>query len=124
MNLYIVEQLPIFQINAYSEKLREIIIEKVIKLVFTSIDLKPFIDDCQFNLEPVKWDSSEREQVKAELNAIYALLYKISRSDFEYILDSFNQLRVYEIKKHGVFSTKELSLQSYDKYSKQMELFE
>jgi hypothetical protein len=124
MNLYIVEQLPVLDPSYYNNQIRELISQKVVNLIYTSLDLKQFANDCGIESPPFDWDPMEREKQKADLNAIYAFLYNISKSDFEYILDSFNQLKVYEEKKYGKFLTKELSIQSFEKYQNQKELFE
>lgn len=77
-------------------------------------------------LPPFKWDSKRRFNLKAELDAHFALLYGLEREELEYILDpksvygddfpseTFRVLKGKEIKKFGEFRTQRLVLEAYD----------
>lgn len=124
LNVYILSQIPVITKEKYSEKIKGLIITRVLKLVYTSNDLKDFANDLNYNQKPFLWNDNEREQLQAELDAIFAILYKINKNDLKYILDTFKTLRRKELEKFNEFRTKRLILEAYDKFSKQKELFE
>ncbi|MHA1338827.1 MAG: Eco57I restriction-modification methylase domain-containing protein [Promethearchaeota archaeon] len=120
---YIIEQLPIFPPSRYNNKLSKIIKDYVLRLVYTSYSLKDFAKDLGYNSKPFTWDPEERAQMMADLDAIYAHLYKINREDLKYILNTFTVLRKKEKEKYGEFRTERLVLEAYDKFKNQKELF-
>ncbi|MBN1215716.1 MAG: hypothetical protein JXA99_09805 [Candidatus Lokiarchaeota archaeon] len=124
ISLYIMEQLPVFTNLKYSEKLKKIILSKVLELTYTSYDLEHFAKDLCYNKEPFEWNPQRRELIQAELDGIYAILYNIRRNDLIYILNTFDVLKKKEFDEFNEFRTKKLILQAYDKFSRQKELFE
>ena len=121
---YITKQLPVFPPYIYNTKLSEEIRIRVIRLVYTSVDMKHFAHDFGFgmNLKPFIWDSNERDIIKAELDAIFAFMYGYNRKELEYILSTFSRLRINELKEFGEFKTKKLVLEAYDKFNSDPEL--
>ena len=103
LNFFIVEQLPTLPPEAYEEKcpwskretLEKWISERVLKLSCTAEDMKPLAEACKFHPPEhvCRWNSSEREQLRAELDAAYFHLYGISRANAAYILTTFQGLR-------------------------------
>lgn len=124
LNNYIIEQFPVFSPKKYNNYLMEEIVKRVVELVYTSYDLEKFANDCDYFQKPFNWNYEKRAQVQAELDAIYAHLYNISRSDLEYIINFFSVLRENELEDFNEYRTKRLVLKAYDKFSKQKELFE
>lgn len=124
LNFYIIEQLPVFPPNKYNNLLKKKIKKRVLELVYTSNSLKNFAHDCGYKREPYGWNIVRRLKIQSELDAIFALLYKINKQDLEYILDFFNVMKSREIEKYGEYKTKKLVLEAYDRFTKQMELFE
>ena len=78
-------------------------------------------------LPPFKWDEERRAQLKAELDAYFALLYGLERDELRYILDpkevygkdfpgeTFRVLKNKETKKYGEYRTRRLVLEAYDR---------
>lgn len=78
-------------------------------------------------LTPFRWDDARRLQLKAEIDAYYALMYGLEREELAYILDpkavmgddfpseSFRVLKEKEIKLYGEFRTQRLVLETYDR---------
>ena len=76
---------------------------------------------------PVVYEKAKRMQVESEIDAYYAKLYGISRTDLEYILDpkntegeeypsvTFPSLRDNEIREYGEYRTQRLVLEAWDK---------
>jgi hypothetical protein len=98
LNFFIVEQLPVFVPDFYSEKcawdkkqtLEKWISERVLKLTCTSNDMRPLAKAAEFKEGVHKWKEDERSELMAELDAAYFLLYGIKREDVEYILSTFS----------------------------------
>ena len=60
---------------------------RVLELVYTAYDLKPFAQDMGYHGEPFQWNEERRANLKAELDAYYAKLYGLNRKQLRYILD-------------------------------------
>jgi len=97
LNFFIVEQLPTLPPDAYDARcpwdkrrtLRTWISDRVLKLTCTANDMKPLARAAGFKPAVHKWKDQEREQLRAELDAAYFLLYGIERDDAKYILSTF-----------------------------------
>ncbi|MHA1729349.1 MAG: Eco57I restriction-modification methylase domain-containing protein, partial [Promethearchaeota archaeon] len=124
LNYFIVEQFAILTPEKYNNKIKKEIFKNVLELTYTAYDLEDFARDCGYKGEPFGWDSKRRAILQAELDAIYAHLYKINKNDLEYILSTFPVLKRKEIEKFGEFQTKRLVLEAYNKYAKNIEMFE
>lgn len=78
-------------------------------------------------LPPFKWNGDRRAVLRAELDALYAKLYGLSRDELRYILDpadvygsdfpgeTFRVLKEKEIKKYGEYQTRRLVLEAWDR---------
>ena len=78
-------------------------------------------------LPPFKWDEERRAVLRAELDALYARLYGLTRDELRYILDpadvygsdfpgeTFRVLKEKEIKKYGEYRTRRLVLEAWDR---------
>lgn len=125
LNYFIVEQLPILPPTAYSEDDLGFIVPRVLELSFTSHSMAPFARDLGYEGEPFRWDEDRRAQLRAELDAWYALAYGLSRDELRYVLDpkdvmgedypseTFRVLKNNEVKKHGEYRTQRLVLAAY-----------
>jgi len=135
LNNFILEQLPVIPHTAYTQPLIDLIAPRAIELTYTACDLEPFAQDILDEIgtdawnqwfpqnpiqnnrpQPFKWNAERRFQLRAELNAIYAHLYGITRDDLDYILGTFPIVKKKEEKKYGTFRTHDLVLEYYDKY--------
>lgn len=88
--------------------------------------MAPFARDLGFEGPPFAWDEDRRAQLRAELDAWYALAYGLNRDELRYILDpkdvmgpdypseTFRVLQKNEIAKHGEYRTQRLVLSAYD----------
>lgn len=122
---FLVHQLPVLPPNHYSEKAREYIVPRVAKLTRNSREI---CDVWLTDFPDYKFqDPRERLEIRAELDAYIARLYRLSREDLAYILDpqgemgedfpsvTFPSLKKEEIEKYGEFLTKRLVLEAFDK---------
>jgi len=64
---------------------------------------------------PDRRDIGDRAQLRAEIDAYVAHLYKLSRDDFAYILDTFPVLKRKEETAFGEFMSKRKCLEEYDR---------
>jgi len=71
-------------------------------------------------LPPFKWDEERRAQIRAELDAIFAHLYGLTRDEFAYILDTFPIVRRKDEERFGEYRTKRLCLEQYDRFDGQI----
>lgn len=120
------EQLPVLPPSAYSEADLAFIVPRVLELSYTSHSMAPFARDLGYDGEPFAWDEDRRAQLRAELDAWYALAYGLTRDELRYVLDpkdvmgadypseTFRVLQKNEIAKHGEYRTRRLVLTAYD----------
>jgi very-short-patch-repair endonuclease len=113
MNFFYVEQLPVLPPEAYTPEDLRFIVPRVLELVYTSWDMKPFADDVWreadeglravirphpptpspaalgegFPFPSFTWNEERRAILRAELDAYYARLYGLTRKQLRYILD-------------------------------------
>lgn len=115
LNLYIVEQLPVVTLADYdipigTSTARDLVRDHVLRLTYTSYDIRDFARDIGYDGEPFIWDDQERTHLRARLDALYFMLYGISRDDADYILNTFPTVRSEDEKLHGRFLTRDLIL--------------
>ena len=115
---FAVEQFPIFPPYTYGEELYLEIKTRILELIYTTWDMKDFSIDfgLKNDIKPFKWDLNRREKLKAELDAIFAMMYGFNQDELEYILNTFYVIRNNEQKEFGKFRTKNLVLKAFDKF--------
>ena len=123
---FILKQLPVLPPSAYTPADIDFIAPRVLELVYTAYDLRPFAEDMGYHGEPFRWDEVRRAQLRAELDAYYARLYGLTRDELRYILDpkevhgedfpgeTFRVLKEKEIKQFGEYRTRRLVLEAWD----------
>ncbi len=127
LNQWIWKQLPVLPSNDYTPADIDFITPRVLEMVYTAYDLKPFAEDMGYNGEPFRWDEGRRALLRAELDAYYARLYGLTRDELRYILDpqdvygpdfpgeTFRVLKEKEIKRFGEYRTRRLVLEAWDR---------
>lgn len=66
--------------------------------------------------KPDRRDDGDRAQTRAELDALIAHLYGLTKAEFAYILDTFPVLRRKEIAAFGEYQSKRKALEEYDRF--------
>ena len=129
MSYYLINQLPILPPSAYTETDLAFIVPRVLELTYTSNSMAPFARDLGHDGPPFAWDETRRAQLRAELDAWFALAYGLSRDELRYVLDpkevmgadypseTFRVLQKNEIAKFGEYRTARLVLAAYDTLS-------
>ncbi len=113
--MFIVEQLPVVPAEAYSQSFgsqtaRQIIREDVLHLTYTAHDLDAFARAMGFAGKPFRWDPEDRLRRRARLDALFFLLYGLTRDDAEYVLSTFPIVREQEVAAYGRFRSRDLIL--------------
>lgn len=123
---FYLKQLPILPPSAYDEAALGFIVPRVLELSYTSHSMAPFARDLGYDGQPFAWDEDRRAQLRAELDAWYALAYGLTRDELRYVLDpkdvmgadypseTFRVLQKNEIAKYGEYRTQRLVLAAYD----------
>ena len=135
VNQYILKQIPILPPDSYSDEEIEFIASRVAKLTRNHDSInKVWLTDYP---EYPFGTAESRLEIRAELDALYAKKYGLSRTDLEFVLDpseaespdypsvTFPGLKKNEIKLYGEFRTRRLVLEAFDKLEKYgLEAFE
>jgi hypothetical protein len=93
--------------------------------------LRSKVQTDHFPYAPFKWNEDRRAELRAELDAIYAHLYGLTREELLWILDprdvdpgtpsvTFPGLRKKEMKEFGEYRTKRLVLKYFDEWAKRI----
>lgn len=156
MNYFYKKQMPVLPPSAYHEAALSFIVPRVMALTYTANDMtewaKALWNDStpamrqkmlelngksrEFSQEnsvstlacgPYIYDDAKRAVLKAELDAYFARLYGLTRTELQYILDphsvmgedypseTFRVLKDNEIAKYGEYRTQRLVLEAWDR---------
>ncbi len=115
MNWFIVEQLPFIAPESYERSFGpktagDIVCDHVLRLTYTAHDIEPFARDLGHDGPPFPWNEEERRHIRARLDALYFLLYGISREDAAYVLETFRIVRRHDDAEFGRYRTRDLVL--------------
>ena len=121
MKYFVVEQIPVPSPEVLSVFLswlgsspEDWIADRVLELSYTNEELAPFAADLGRDHPPFRWQPKRRVFLQAEIDAAVLHLYGLSRTQADWLLDSFTVLRKYEERDHGEFRTKRIVLEIYD----------
>ncbi|WON72911.1 Eco57I restriction-modification methylase domain-containing protein [Nitrosospira sp. Is2] len=121
------KQFPVLPPKHYTETDLEFIVPRVLELTYTTHDLKRWAQDLGYFGEPFAFNPNRRAQPRAELDAYYAKLYRLTRDELRYILDpadvmaedypseTFRVLKKNEMREFGEYCTQRLVLEAWDK---------
>ena len=116
---YTVEQFPVIAPADYDRAFgpttaRALVRDHVLRLTYTAHDMAPFARDLGYDGPPFIWNEEERRHLRARLDALYFHLYRLSRADAAYILDTFPIVRRHDEAAFGHYRTKEMILAYYN----------
>lgn len=97
---------------AHEQSLRERLAES-----WTALDATWTIASGLHDRKPDRRDDGDRAQTRAELDALIAHLYGLTKAEFAYILDTFPVLRRKETAAFGEFQSKRKALEEYDRFT-------
>ena len=110
---YTVQQLPVIALADYGtdiggKPVTDLVADHVLKLTYNSHDMQAFALELGHTGEPFPWIEDDRRHVRARLDALYFLLYGLSRDDASYILSTFPGIQRDDEKQFGRFLTRDL----------------
>lgn len=108
------KQFPVLPPSVFNPSRLAFITPRVLELTYTAHDLSGFARDLGYAGEPFTWDDERRFWLRAELDALYFLLYGIERPDVDYIMETFPVVKRKDVAAHGSYRTKEAILSVYD----------
>jgi len=121
MTFFVLEQIPVISLSKLNEQLQFLgstakawLLERILELSYTNIELAKFAADLGRQHPPFRWDQDRRAILQAETDALLLHLYGLNREQAEWLLDSFTVLQKYEQDDLGEFRTKRLVLEIYD----------
>jgi hypothetical protein len=128
LKYYIMKQLPVPSPASLEDELvpgagpsTEFLASRAIELSYTAWDLAGLARDVGLECPPFLWNAQRREVIRAEVDAMCFHLYGMSRSDVEYVMESFGVVRRRDVAGHDEYRTKRLVLAAFDAMTKAAE---
>ena len=87
LNESIIEQIPGICPDNFSVGERKFICDRVLELTYTSPSMQPWAEDLGYFGKIFKYCPNRRAELRADLDAIFAMKYDVSREELKYILD-------------------------------------
>jgi hypothetical protein len=127
LNFFIAQQLPVLTPSDFNESDLDFISPRVLGLTYTSHAMRPWAEDLGHRGPPFAWDEERRAQLRAELDAFFAMKYGLSRDELVYVLDpakakgpdypseTFRVLQKNELARFGEYRTERLVLAAFDR---------
>jgi hypothetical protein len=125
LKYHVMKQISVLPPSIYDEAALAFIVPRVLELVYTAEDLRPFAVDLGYTDNPFPWNPERRALLRAELDAYYAKLYGLTRDELRYILDpadvygedfpseTFRVLKNNEMREFGEYRTRRLVLEAW-----------
>lgn len=129
LSFYFVQQFPVLPPSSFSSQDVDFVAERVLELSYTSHAMRPWAEDLGYHGPAFGWHEDRRMDLRAELDAFYALKYGLSRDELRYVLDpgdvkgrdypseTFRVLKANEERRFNEFRTQRLVLDAYDRLS-------
>ena len=116
-NFFIAQQLPVLPPSDFKETDLDFFTLQVLELTYTSHAMRPWAEDLGHHGPPFASDEERRAQLRAELDAFFAMKYGLRREELVYVLDpakakgpdypseTFRVLQKNEIARFGEYCT-------------------
>lgn len=126
LSYFILKQLPVLSPDIFTKPDIDFIVSRVLELIYTAHDLKPWAESLGYTGSPFPFDPARRVQLRAELDAYFAMLYGLDRDELRYILEpadvmgpdypseTFRVLKHNEEREFGEYRTRRLVLAAWD----------
>jgi len=123
---FTMKQVAVLPPDRYTEADLALIVPRVLELTYTAHDLASWAQDLGYSGPPFAFDPTRRAVLRAELDACYARLYRLTRDELRYILDpadvmgadypseTFRVLKNGELREFGEYRTQRLVLAAWD----------
>lgn len=129
LQYYYMKQLPVLAPHQFTREDHAFITSRVLELTYTSRSMRLWAEDLGHSDPPFAFDLIRRADLRAELDALFALKYGLSRDELSYVLyppdthgadypsETFRGLKRNEEGALGEFRTRRLVLDAYDRLS-------
>jgi hypothetical protein len=126
---YYMKQLPVLGPHQFTREDHAFIASRVLELTYTSHSMRLWAEDLGHSGPPFAFDLLRRAALRAELDALFAFKYGLTRDELRYVLDpadtqgadypseTFRGLKRNEESALGEFRTRRLVLEAYDRLS-------
>jgi len=88
--------------------------KRALELTVVTSSLRDFARDCGYEGSPFRWDVERRFLLRSELDAAFFHLYRVARSDVEFVMKSFPIVQRRDEELYGEYRTKRIILDMYD----------
>jgi len=125
-SFYYMKQLPVLKPEQLDDTELSFIVPRATELIFTSSGLNTWAEGVGYTGSPFPFDPARRVQLRAELDAYFAMLYGLDRDELRYILEpadvmgpnypseTFRVLKHNEEREFGEYRTRRLVLAAWD----------
>ncbi|PTA66931.1 Eco57I restriction-modification methylase domain-containing protein [Deinococcus arcticus] len=113
----VTRQFPVLPPSAFTPLLLAFITPRVLELTYTAHDLRGFARDLGYAGGPFTWEDERRFWLRAELDALYFILYGIKQDEVEYIMETFPIVKRKDVAAHRSYRTKQAILSVFDELS-------
>lgn len=127
MTFFVVEQLALLSPESVAKQYHWLgssasdwLSKRVLELSYTNVELSSLSRELGGSSGPFIWKLERREALQAEIDAAVMHLYSLTRTQAEWIMDSFFVLRKYEESDFGDYRTKRVILEIYDAMAEAM----
>jgi hypothetical protein len=125
LNFFLLRQFPCPEMDIFmrpskftaGQPLASWLLNRVLKLTYTSENLSKFALKLDYSGPPFRWDESWRSELRAEIDAAIFHLYDLDREDVDYILDTFPIVERKDLSEFGEYRTKRMILEKYDEFT-------
>ncbi len=114
LSYFIFYQLAVLHPKSAGPDIREELLRRVLELTYTSHSLLGFAAALGYQVPPFLWNGHRRTYLKCEIDARIFLLYGMSRTDVDHIMDTFTIVRRKDAQQFGEYRTKRLILEIFD----------
>jgi hypothetical protein len=121
LNFHVLKQLPLPAPDSIPPALENRLVRTVLRLVYTTPELRAFARECGHREAPEQLDEEERFRLRCEIDAACFRLYGLVRGEVEHVLGRFPVLARRETRQHGRFRSSARILELLDKRTEKME---
>ena len=126
LSYFIIKQLPMLKPKDFLEQFNaevtyaELIIPRVLELIYNVDAFRSFAEELGYDGPPYAFDEQRRHRLKCEIDAILAYMYRLDRTELEWLLDasppssSFATLKRNELDQFGEYRTQRYVLEAFD----------
>jgi hypothetical protein len=129
MNFFLVRQLPVLPPEHFTTPMINFLVPRIIELTYTNYEMREWANALGCDGPPAPWQEDRRAFIRAEIDALLARAYGLTREQLRYVLDptdvfgadfpseTFRVLKDRERRQFGEYRTARLVLAAWDRLS-------